>query len=95
MELSCFTLTFMADDRLKMKMNRFEVGLNLGIKERKSVWQCASYVNLYDTMVNVERTMRERYNCFNEQCGIKRKGGSMREPPPPRSVQEASREPLP
>jgi len=35
MELSGFAPAFVADERLQM--NRFEVGLNLGIKERLAV----------------------------------------------------------
>jgi len=65
MELSCFTPAFVADERLKM--NQFEVRLNPTIKERISVHQYTSYVDLYDTMVNVERVMKERSNYFNEQ----------------------------
>jgi len=72
MELSRFPPAFVADERLKI--NRFKAGLNLGIKERMSVRQYASYVDLYDTAVNVERVMKERSNYFNEQHEIKRKG---------------------
>ena len=64
MELSRFAPAFVADERLKM--NRFEAGLNPTIKERISVCQYASYINLYDTAVNVERVMKERSNYFNE-----------------------------
>jgi len=39
-----------------------------------SVRQYASYVDLYDTVVNVERVMKERNNYFNEQRGTKREG---------------------
>ena len=55
-------------------MSRFEAGLNPTIKERMSVCQYASYVDLYDTAVNVERAMKERSSYFNEQRGAKRKG---------------------
>jgi len=72
MELSQFALAFVADER--MKMNQFEAQLNPTIKERTSVRQYASYVDLYDTAVNVERVMREWSNYFNEQRGTKRKG---------------------
>ena len=72
MELSRFAPAFVADERLKM--NRFEAGLNPTIKERMSVRQYASYVDLYDTAVNVERVMKEWSNYFNEQLGTKRKG---------------------
>ena len=70
-ELSRFTPTLIANQRLKM--NRFEGRLNPDIKERISVPQCTSDVNLYGTMLNVERAMKERNNYFNEQCRIKRK----------------------
>jgi len=71
-KLSRFALAFVADERLKM--NQFETRLNSTLKERMSVRQYASYVDLYDTAVNVERAMKERCNYFNEQRGIKRKG---------------------
>ena len=51
MELSCFAPAFVAVERLKM--NRIEAGLNPTIKERMSVRQYASYVDLYDTAINV------------------------------------------
>jgi len=54
-------------------MNQFEAGLNPTKKERMSVRQYASYVDLYDTAVDVERAMKERSNYFNEQRGAKRK----------------------
>jgi len=72
MELSRLALAFVADERLKM--NQFEEGMNLTIKETMSVCQYASYVDLYDTAVSVERAMKERSNYFNEQRGTKRKG---------------------
>jgi len=72
MELSRFALTFVADERLKM--NRFEVGLNLTIKERILVRQYTSYVDLYDNAVHVKRAMKEQNNYFNEWKGTKRKG---------------------
>jgi len=67
-----FCPAFVADERLKM--NRFEAELNPNIKERMSVHHYTSYMNLYDTTVNVERAMKDRNNYFNEQRGIKRKG---------------------
>ena len=72
MQLSQFAPAFVADERLKM--NRFEAGLNSTIKERMPIRQYASYVDLYDAAVNVERAMKERSNYFNEQRGTKRKG---------------------
>jgi len=39
-------------------MNCFRVRLNPNIKERLSVRQYTSYVDLYDTVVNVERAMK-------------------------------------
>jgi len=71
MELARFVPAFIADERLKM--NWFKAGLNPTIKERMSVRQYASYVDLYDTAVNIERAMKERSNYFNEQRGAKRK----------------------
>ena len=56
-ELSRFAPAFVVDERLKM--NRFEAGLNPTIKERMLVRQYVSYVDLYDTAVKVERTMKE------------------------------------
>jgi len=72
MELSRFAPAFAADERLKM--NRFEARLNPTIKKRMPVRQYTFYVDLYDTMVNVERAMKERSHYFNEQRGAKRKG---------------------
>jgi len=64
MELSQFALAFVADDRLKI--NRFKAGLNPTIKERMSGGQYNSYVDLYDTVVHLERAMKERRSYFNE-----------------------------
>jgi len=72
MELSRFAPAFVADE--KLKMNCFEDRLNPGIKERMSVRQYTSYMDLYDNGVNLEREIGERSNYFNEQHGIKRKG---------------------
>jgi len=55
-------------------MNRFEAELNPKIKERMSVGQYTSCVDLCDTVVDVERGMKERNNYFNELHGIKQKG---------------------
>jgi len=72
MELFHFSPTFVTDERLKM--NRFEAELNPKIKERMSVGQYTSCVDLCDTVVDVERGMKERNNYFNELHGIKQKG---------------------
>jgi len=59
MELSRFTPTYVADE--KLKMNHFKSWLNWGIKEKLSVWHYTSYEDIYDTAVNVERvTKKER-----------------------------------
>jgi len=63
MELSCFGPTLVAGERLKM--NRFEAGINLTIKERMLVHQYTTYMDLYDIVANVERAM-EKNNHFNE-----------------------------
>ena len=55
MEFSQFAPAFVADKRLKM--NRFDAKLN-PIKERMSVRQYNSYVDLHVTAVNVERIMK-------------------------------------
>ena len=60
MELSSLTQASVADERLKM--SRFEAGLNPNIKERMFVHQYTSYVDLYNTTANVERAMTERNN---------------------------------
>ena len=65
MELSRFAPAFVADERLKI--NRLEAGLNPTIKERMSVCQCISSMDLYDTEINVKRAMKEISNYFNEQ----------------------------
>ena len=72
MELSRFVSAFIANERLKM--NRFEAGLNPTIKKRMSERQSTFCVDLCDPAVNVERTMKEMSNYFNEQWGVKRKG---------------------
>ena len=59
-------------------MNHFEARLNLDIKERMLARQYTSYVDLYDTAMNVERAIKERNNYFNEQCRIKRKEDQQR-----------------
>ena len=64
MELSCVALAFIANER--SKMNYFEARLSPNIKERMLVHQCTSYVDLYSTVVNVERAVKERNNYFNE-----------------------------
>ena len=72
MELSHFSLAFVADE--KLKMNHFEVWLNPNIKKSMPVHQYTFYMDLYDSTVNMERAMKERKDYFNEQRGIKRKG---------------------
>jgi len=57
-------------------MNRFEDGLNPTIRERMWVRQYTSYIDLYDTTINVEKAMKEWSNYFNEDWGVKRKGDS-------------------
>jgi len=71
MQLLRFAPAFVAYERLKM--NEFKVVLNPTIKERISVRQYTSYVDLYDTAINIERAMKERSNYFHEQRGVKRK----------------------
>jgi len=71
LDLSQFAPTFTVDKRLKM--NRFEAEVNPTIKEQMSVRQYTSYVDLYNSAVNIERAMKERSNYFNEQWGVKRK----------------------
>jgi len=46
-------------------MNQFEAKLIPTIKERMVVCQYTSYVDLYDTAINVEREMKERSTYFN------------------------------
>ena len=58
----------------RLKMNHFEVGLNPNIKDKMFVCQYTSYVDMYDTAVNVEKATKEGNNCFSEQHGTKRKG---------------------
>jgi len=62
------------------------------MKERVLVHQFTSYVNLYDTTLNVETAMKEINNYFDEQREIKRKEDQRGNFHPP--VREASREPL-
>ena len=46
----------------KLRMNRFEAGLNPRLKEKMSVRHYTLYEDIYDTMVNVERATRKRMN---------------------------------
>ena len=63
MELYRFTPAFGADERLKM--NRSETGLNPNIKERMLEHQYTSYVDLYNTAVNIERAIvRAMLSCY-------------------------------
>jgi len=72
MELYHFASAFVVDE--KLKINRFEAGLNLNLKKRMSVHQYVSYEGLYDTEVNMESTMKDKNECCNEQRGSKEKG---------------------
>jgi len=51
MELFRFGPTYVADE--KMKMNRFEAGLHLGLKDKMSVRHYTSYEDIYGIVVNV------------------------------------------
>jgi len=64
MELSRFALAYVADE--KLRMNQFEAGLNLSLKEWMSVRRYNLY-DMYDTVVNLKRAMRERNELYNEQ----------------------------
>ena len=48
-------------------MNCFEAELNPTTKKRMLVHQYTSYVDLYDTGINIKRAMKERSNYFNGQ----------------------------
>jgi len=61
----------MAYEKLKMKC--FEAGLKPNLKVRTSVRQYTPYEGMYDTVVNVERVMKEKNEFHNEQRGKKRK----------------------
>jgi len=63
MELSRFALAYVADE--KLRMNQFEAGLNLSLKEWMSVRRYNLY-DMYDTVVNLKRAMRERNELYNE-----------------------------
>jgi len=72
MELSRFAPAFVADE--KLKMNRFEAGLNPNLKEGMSVHQYVTNEDLYDITVNVEREIKEKNEHYSEQQGNKQKG---------------------
>jgi len=91
MELFRFALAFLADKRLKM--NWFKVGLNLAPKERMSIHQHTSYVDLHDTTVNVERTMKDRSNYFNEHHSKNHMRGGQHSNTRPRVTCNACRKP--
>ncbi|XP_056688342.1 uncharacterized protein [Spinacia oleracea] len=57
-ELSRFAPDMVSTDR--QKMNRFEGGLNLDLRERLSSYLSNSYEELYDRAINVERMMKLR-----------------------------------
>jgi len=63
-KLCQFSSTYVANE--KLKMNRFEAGLNPNLKKRMSVHQYTSYEDMYDTPVNVEREMKEKIEFYNE-----------------------------
>jgi len=46
-ELYHFAPTYVADE--KLKMNRFETGINRGLKEKMFVWHYTSYEDIYVT----------------------------------------------
>ena len=72
MELSRFTPAYIADK--KLRINWFEVELNPGLKERMSVRHYAWYEYIYDTVVKVERAMKDMNQFYNKPRGIKRRG---------------------
>ena len=72
MELSHFALSFVADK--KLKMNRFERGLNLDLKERMSMRQYVSYKDLYDTTMNVKGQWRRKMNTTVSSGRMSRRG---------------------
>jgi len=71
-ELSRFAPVYIADE--KIKMNQFEAGLNLGIKEKMSVRHYTSYEDMYNTAVNVDRVIKKENEFYNEQRGMKMSG---------------------
>jgi len=89
-KLPHFAPAFMEDE--KLKMNYFEVGLNPNLKERMSVHQYISCEDIYDTVVNVEKAMKEKNEYCNEQRGNKMEGGPVRKSALSVSTQEVSGE---
>jgi len=71
-ELSRFTPTYVADEKLKMHL--FKVELNPELKEKMLVRHETSHNNMYDTAVNVESATKEKNEFYNEQRGMKRRG---------------------
>jgi len=58
MEISRFAPAYVVSE--KLRMNRFEVGVNPNLKEQTSVRHYNSYEDMYDTPINVERAMKQR-----------------------------------
>jgi len=71
-EFSYFTPGYVGDE--KLRMNRFEAGLNPRLKEKMSVRHYTLYEDIYDTTVNVERAIKKTNEFYNDQRGIKRCG---------------------
>jgi len=64
MELLRFVPAHMAYE--KLRMNRFQAGLNPSLKERMSVQHYTSYEDMCDATINLERAMNERNEFYNE-----------------------------
>ena len=72
MELSHFAPAYVADE--KLRMNHFVAGVNRSPKEWTSIQYYASYKDMNDIAINVEKVMKERNELYNEQRGVKRSG---------------------
>ena len=57
MDFTHFTPTYVIDEQLRM--NRFKAGLNPDLKEPMSIRHYTLCKEMYDTIVNIERAIRE------------------------------------
>ena len=66
-----FGLAYVVDKKLMMK--HFEAWLNPNFKGKMSVHRYTYYEDMYETVVNDERAIKEKNEFYNKQSGKKRK----------------------
>jgi len=88
MKLSQFNRAFIVDK--KLKMNYFEAGLNPNLKEKMLVCQYISYEDIYYTVVNMEKAIKQKSSSIMSSEGIKAREMTSKKIPLCESIQEAS-----